>query len=257
MMATDYKERAYWLDKNNKLILKDPPKILLDELPCGFRHADGDEDEDHYIQHVNNTLRYLLSEETGFSDTYSDHCHLDGRSHDLGGSYCGIYEREVDQRLESAFDTIELDECDSCDELEYDLESYEKYSADYDRNINTWTSFALVDLSDVDNVELGGSREFLATDEFGFEFDTLTASNLTLNDIDFANDNVPQDVNKQTTNQNHHVTNLSTNHGHSFDKGQGHDKNDNLSETRLQPSSLCSMQIIKNDNAKAMANLIS
>jgi hypothetical protein len=79
----------------------------------------------------------------GWDEIHGDLFHLDGRSHEMGQKYCGIYEKEVDSQLESAFDTIEIEDIDSCDEMEYDLDSYERYTPKYDRDVNTWTSFAM------------------------------------------------------------------------------------------------------------------
>ncbi|XP_074650881.1 uncharacterized protein LOC141905766 [Tubulanus polymorphus] len=116
-----------------------------------------------------------------------DHCEFCHLGDNEDRTYCSIYERYVDSALEGAFDTLEYDSA-SCDEMEYDLETYEQYEADYDRELNTWTTYSMVHIDThsifSDDYELELER---LDDVGGLEssFGILTKSN-----DDLINDNV-------------------------------------------------------------------
>ncbi|XP_064620220.1 uncharacterized protein LOC135483342 [Lineus longissimus] len=191
---------------------------------------------DRNLNYAATTLEEWGVFSVGWDEIHGDLFHLDGRSHEMGQKYCGIYEKEVDSQLESAFDTIEIEDIDSCDEMEYDLDSYERYTPKYDRDVNTWTSFAMCHV----DVESPGSistfsgdfpMEYFADDivpgtsppSTGNTIDTSTDSlmdganskngNTTLephfisldsdgDPVDFLNDNLPKVTDAQLREQN-------------------------------------------------------
>lgn len=81
---------------------------------------------------------------------------------DSDDTYCGIYEAVMEARLERVHPTFDSFDSDSEDEQE--LSSAIGYMATYDRDVNTWTSFSMVNIDasqDSDDVESETSSDIL------------------------------------------------------------------------------------------------